>query len=154
MMGVKARADYIDLFNIYGFSISPSMALTRSNIKTDAYLETGGGFPAQFDEQTQFRTVARIGIKGEKDIKDFGRLRIMVDRLHEVSRSNSNITGSIPGWIAFNIDNNSSDNDSTNIALELDKRIDENSLISTMISFKSDDEKWNGLATISYKYGF
>jgi hypothetical protein len=38
--------------------------------------------------------------------------------------------------------------------LELDKRIDENSLISTMISFKSDDEKWNGLATISYKYGF
>jgi len=78
----------------------------------------------------------------------------MVDRSHEVSRSNSNITGSIPGWMAFDIENNSSDNDSTNIALELDRRIDESSLISTMFSFKSNDTGWDNLTAISYKYGF
>jgi hypothetical protein len=78
----------------------------------------------------------------------------MIDRSHEVSRSNSNITGSVPGWIAFDIENNASDNDSTNIALELDRRIDESSLISSMVSFKSDDKKWNKSIAISYKYGF
>ncbi|MBT7315142.1 MAG: autotransporter domain-containing protein, partial [Thiotrichales bacterium] len=123
-------------------------------IKTNAYLETGGGFPVKFDKQTQFRTVAKVGLRGEKDIQNVGRLRVMVDRSHEVSRSNSNITGSIPGWMAFDIENNSSDNDSTNIALELDRRIDESSLISTMFSFKSNDTGWDNLTTISYKYGF
>ena len=154
MTGFKVRADYMDLFNINGFSISPSIGLTRSNIKTNAYLETGGGFPVKFDKQTQFRTVAKVGLRGEKDIQNVGRLRVMVDRSHEVSRSNSNITGSIPGWMAFDIENNSSDNDSTNIALELDRRIDESSLISTMFSFKSNDTGWDNLTTISYKYGF
>ena len=154
MTGFKVRADYMDLFNINGFSISPSIGLTRSNIKTNAYLETGGGFPVKFDKQTQFRTVAKVGLRGEKDIQNVGHLRVMVDRSHEVSRSNSNITGSIPGWMAFDIENNSSDNDSTNIALELDRRIDESSLISTMFSFKSNDTGWDNLTTISYKYGF
>jgi len=154
MTGFKVRADYMDLFNINGFSISPSIGLTRSNIKTNAYLETGGGFPVKFDKQTQFRTVAKVGLRGEKDIQNVGRLRVMVDRSHEVSRSNSNITGSIPGWMAFDIENNSSDNDSTNIALELDRRIDESSLISTMFSFKSNDTGWDNLTAISYKYGF
>lgn len=154
MTGFKVRADYMDLFNINGFSISPSIRLTRSNIKTDSYLETGGGFPVKFDKQTQFRTVAKVGLRGEKDIQNIGRLRVMIDRSHEVSRSNSNITGSIPGWIAFDIENNSSDNDSTNIALELDRRIDESSLISTMVSFKSNDKGWDNLTAISYKYGF
>lgn len=154
MTGFKVRADYMDLFNINGFSISPSIGLTRSNIKTNAYLETGGGFPVKFDKQTQFRTVAKVVLRGEKDIQNVGRLRVMVDRSHEVSRSNSNITGSIPGWMAFDIENNSSDNDSTNIALELDRRIDESSLISTMVSFKSNDTGWDNLTAISYKYGF
>ena len=154
MTGFKVRADYMDLFNINGFSISPSIGLTRSNIETDTYLETGGGFPVKFDKQTQFRTVAKVGLRGEKDIPNVGRLRIMVDRSHETSRSNSNITGSVLGWTTFDIENNSSDNDSTNIALELDKRIDENSLVSTMASFKSDDKKWNKSIAISYKYGF
>jgi len=154
MTGLKVRADYMDLFNINGFSISPAIGLTRSSIKTNAYLETGGGFPVKFNKQTQLRTVARIGLRGEKDIQNVGRLRVMVDRSHEVSRSNSNITGSIPGWMAFDIENNSSDNDSTNIALELDRRIDESSLISTMFSFKSNDTGWDNLTTISYKYGF
>jgi probable HAF family extracellular repeat protein len=154
MTGFKVRADYMDLFNINGFSISPSIGLTRSNIETDTYLETGGGFPVKFDKQTQFRTVAKVGLRGEKDIQNVGRLRIMVDRSHETSRSNSNITGSVLGWTTFDIENNSSDNDSTNIALELDKRIDENSLVSTMVSFKSDDKKWNKSIAISYKYGF
>ena len=154
MTGFKVRADYMDLFNINGFSISPAIGLTRSSIKTNAYLETGGGFPVKFNKQTQLRTVARIGLRGEKDIQNVGRLRVMVDRSHEVSRSNSNITGSIPGWMAFDIENNSSDNDSTNIALELDRRIDESSLISTMFSFKSNDTGWDNLTAISYKYGF
>ena len=154
MTGLKVRADYMDLFNINGFSISPAIGLTRSSIKTNAYLETGGGFPVKFNKQTQLRTVARIGLRGEKDIQDIGRLRVMIDRSHEVSRSNSNITGSVPGWIAFDIENNASDNDSTNIALELDRRIDESSLISSMVSFKSDDKKWNKSIAISYKYGF
>ena len=154
MTGFKVRADYMDLFNINGFSISPSIGLTRSNIETDTYLETGGGFPVKFDKQTQFRTVAKVGLRGEKDIQNVGRLRIMVDRSHEASRSNSNITGSVLGWTTFDIENNSSDNDSTNIALELDKRIDESSLVSTMVSFKSDDKKWNKSIAISYKYGF
>ena len=154
MTGFKVRADYMDLFNINGFSISPAIGLTRSSIKTNAYLETGGGFPVKFNKQTQLRTVARIGLRGEKDIQDIGRLRVMIDRSHEVSRSNSNITGSVPGWIAFDIENNASDNDSTNIALELDRRIDESSLISSMVSFKSDDKKWNKSIAISYKYGF
>lgn len=154
MTGVKARADYMDLFNVGNFSVSPSIGLTRSSVKTDAYLETGGGFPAQFDKQTLFRTVARIGIKGEKDIKDFGRLRIMADHFYETSSSNSSITGSIPGWTSFNIDSNHSNNDSSKIAFELDQRIDKDSLLSTMVSFKSDDEKWNNLTAISYKYGF
>jgi len=154
MNGFKLRADYLNYSNFHKFSISPSLSITRSMVKTDSYTENGGGFPAQFNTQKQYKTTIKAGVTAERELDKIGTLRIMIDRLHESSRSNSNISGSVTGWMAFDIENNLSDDDETRIAFELDKRVDKNSKLSTLISFKSDENSWNNLMAISYKYGF
>jgi len=103
---------------------------------------------------TVWQTIIKAGVTAERELDKIGTLRIMIDRLHESSRSNSNISGSVTGWMAFDIENNLSDDDETRIAFELDKRVDKNSKLSTLISFKSDENSWNNPMAISYKYGF
>ena len=150
---LKLRSDFIDLFQLGDFAVTPSVSLSRTKLDIDAFTETGGGFPAQFDKQTKYMTEFRAGVAAEKRFDKNGKLRVLLDRYEETSRSNSNVTGQVIDWVEFDINDSSSQESRTRLGLELDTKMSNDLTVSTLFSSSYSDGDWDRSAAISFKFG-
>ena len=150
---VKLRADYLNAFSYADFSITPSVSYTQTKTHIDSYTEAGGGFPAQFDEQTKRTTELRLGLSAVKKIEN-GTLRILLDRYKELSRDNSNISGEVIDWMYFDLEDTSKKQDRNRFGVEFDKKLDNDLIMSVLVSSSSTGDYIDKAAAISFKYGF
>ena len=86
--------------------VTSSFGMAHYDTRRAAYTETGASFNASYNEMRTSRTVATLGVTGEFDIRENGRLSLGVGVDHEVNPERPRLTGSsdIPGLVSFNID--------------------------------------------------
>lgn len=66
----KLRFDWLNAVSLGDAAFTPYLALSRTLAKTDAYVETGGSFPATHDEASEHATIARLGVDGAYKLND------------------------------------------------------------------------------------
>ena len=152
-LSFKFRTDWLNAFTLEDFSISPSFSITNHKTVIDAYTETGGGFPSNYDKQIKKITEIKLGLSATKRI-DNGSVRILLDRYEEIDRNNSRISGEVLDWMAFDLEDTSAQSDRTRIGFEIDKNLDKDFLLSFLASASSINGDLDKAAAISLKYGF
>ncbi|MDQ0423129.1 putative HAF family extracellular repeat protein [Peteryoungia aggregata LMG 23059] len=66
----KMRIDWLNAVSLGDAAFTPYLALSRTLAKTDAYVETGGSFPASHDAVSEHATIARLGVDGVYRLND------------------------------------------------------------------------------------
>jgi uncharacterized membrane protein len=66
----KMRIDWLNAVTLGDAAFTPYLALSRTLAKTDAYVETGGSFPASHDAVSEHATIARLGVDGVYRLND------------------------------------------------------------------------------------
>jgi probable HAF family extracellular repeat protein len=87
----------------YGFRVTPQTLITpmasyewvRSNL--DAYTETGGTFPAQFDDRTLDDSYARVGVKVKQTVSAVLDLDFDANYVVRLSSTDNPVSGSLIG---------------------------------------------------------
>lgn len=70
MLSGKVRVDWLNALTLGDAAFTPYLALSRTLAKTDAYRETGGGFPASHNAVSENATIARLGVDGVYKLND------------------------------------------------------------------------------------
>lgn len=70
MLSGKVRVDWLNALTLGDAAFTPYLALSRTLAKTDAYRETGGGFPASHNAVSENATIGRLGVDGVYKLND------------------------------------------------------------------------------------
>jgi Autotransporter beta-domain len=101
-VALRARIDWKDISKLGQFSLSPYAAYTWSETKLDAYTETGGGLPQQFDSTTWRVQDIRMGAAAKTSLSANTDLRLALEAAHRFDSNTGGVTGpsiNLPGQI-------------------------------------------------------
>lgn len=102
MTGLLVRAGWKSLLD-ENTSVIPFASYSWTEVEIDAYAETGGGFPAQFDSRKDTAEVLKLGIEGEKRVCQSASLWGQVAFGHRIDNDSDGITGSVIGLMDFTL---------------------------------------------------
>ncbi|MDO5895523.1 autotransporter domain-containing protein [Agrobacterium sp. Azo12] len=105
----RVRFDWLDAFKLQDTSMTPYTSLTYAHSRMDAYTETGGGFPARFDESTDHATVWRLGVDGVTPLNDQFRVLTRGEVAYRFEDKTAGTTGEIIGLSGFSFDGQDTD---------------------------------------------
>ena len=66
-------------------------------LKTDGYTETGGGFPAVFNESSETISDWRLGFDADYEINDKNRILYTLEGVNRTSNSGNGVSGNVIG---------------------------------------------------------
>ena len=98
--GAKLRFDWLNAFSANDWNFTPYTSLTYTRSKLDAYTETGGGFPASFNEVKDHNTVLRIGLDGVHSLTNDIRLLTRAEAAYRFEDETAATSGTITGLSA------------------------------------------------------
>jgi probable HAF family extracellular repeat protein len=97
----KLRLDWLNAATISDWNLTPYASLTYARSKLDAYTETGGGFPASFNEMRDHSTVVRAGIDGVHTLDNNIRLLARGEAAYRFEDETAATSGTIIGLSGF-----------------------------------------------------
>lgn len=126
---LRARLDWLDAATFGSTSINPfaSVALGRTHL--DGYTETGGAFPARFDDQDNTMREVRLGVTAVTEITQALTLSTTLEAVHR-SGDNPGSSGSVPGIFGFDLGGGDLSRNWVRAGAEIDYRVGDNALIS------------------------
>jgi probable HAF family extracellular repeat protein len=147
---LRLRADLNDLWHLGGTSFTPYLALTATDTTTDGYTESGGGFPARFDAQTQRGLEARLGVAGTFNLNSSTRVRGTVEAIQRLESDTPRVSGQVLGLFSFNQSGASDGKDWVRVGVDVDHAIEKNKLLSLSLHAAStgDDPQVSGAVTL------
>lgn len=101
--GLRARLDWDDALAFGQVSLTPYADLSHSETRTDAYTETGGGFPVAYDARTNKATELRIGANASRPLAGTMRLIGIVEAAHLFQENQADTRGQVVGLFSFDI---------------------------------------------------
>ena len=99
----KLRFDWLNAVSIQDTKFTPYASFTYIQSHMDGYTETGGSFPARFDDVNEHATIARIGLDTVTDITDHLRLTGKAEAAYRFEKQTSAVGGSIIDVTGFNL---------------------------------------------------
>ncbi len=121
--GLRARLDWEDLLQLADARLSPYADLTYSRATVDAYSETGGGFPARFEQRRETATELRLGVNAEKPLADAVSLVGMLEAAHRFERHGARTQGEIIGLFDFDVEGHRNQRDWLHAAIGVQGRL-------------------------------
>ena len=100
--GLRARLEWDAAVQAGAASISPYADLSYMETKIDGYTETGGGFPATFNESKEDATELRLGLNANKPVNGNTNVVGLVEAAHRFDNDGVNVSGTVVGLSAFN----------------------------------------------------
>ncbi len=97
--GFRGRLQWENAFN----NVSPYAELSWSRACIDGYAESGGPFPASFDDQCGSETLARYGIDASVPVTDRVRVTATLEGVHRIGGSAGVTSGEVNGLGAFSM---------------------------------------------------
>lgn len=149
---LRLRGDWSNLTSLYGLDVSPYLAYTHAESRLDGYTETGGALPIAFAAQKQTSDELRAGVTLLSRLSEQTDLRFPLELAH---RSNgSTVVAGVAAATPFSFVNTGSTQDWGRSGIELDHRLDNQTVLNGAALFASrgGDSSW--LATIGLRHAF
>ncbi|EKF59318.1 extracellular repeat-containing protein, HAF family [Agrobacterium albertimagni AOL15] len=102
-LGFRARLDWLDSFEVQSVAFTPYASFTHLATKTDGYAETGGSFPARFDETKGASNTLRFGTDARHDLTSAVSLVGRGEIAHRFEDQAPNTRGQILGFSGFDL---------------------------------------------------
>ncbi len=93
----KIRLDWLNAVTLGDAAFSPYIALSRTLARTDAYVETGGSFPATHDAVSEHATIARVGVDGVYRLNDTVTLLARAEAAYRFEEQTSGTSTEVAG---------------------------------------------------------
>lgn len=153
-VALRTRFDWRDALSLGKFALSPYASLTHSRSRQDAYTETGGGFPVQFDARNTRSNEVRLGLSGKLALAERTDLRLMAESVNRLSHSGEQVRGQVIGLYSFDNSIATGQNTWGRLGMEVDYRFAPNALVSASVngSTAGGDAKVGG--SVSVKMAF
>lgn len=101
--GGKVRLDWLNAVTTESWGFTPYSSLTYAHSKLDAYSETGGSFPASFNETREDSTVLRAGVDGVYALNDKVNLLTRAEAAYRFEQEAAGTSGTIIGLSGFDL---------------------------------------------------
>lgn len=101
--GLRARVDWDNALSFKQFGLTPYADLSHSETRTDAYSETGGGFPVAYDARTNTSTELRVGTNASRPLAGTMRLISTIEIAHLFQARQADTRGQVVGLFGFDV---------------------------------------------------
>jgi probable HAF family extracellular repeat protein len=153
-LALRLRADWNQAWTAGAVALSPYVALTSTRTTRGAYTETGGGFPARFDEQGQSSLESRVGLASSHAINGSTQLRGSLELAHRFDGNGPELKGQALGLFSFNQSGAETRRSWLRAGADLDHRLGRNTVLSFSVHAASRGEDPGLSAALSLRVGF
>ena len=151
----RLRVDAPSLVTFGGFGFAPYASYTVTQTIVGAYTETGGAFPASFNEQEHNATEGRAGITASKDLSAATKLLLTVEAIHRFDGAGPALTGQdITGGVTFNIAGVAPRKDCVRFGFDVDHKLSADTLLNISAHASTVGEAHDVSAAISIRRAF
>jgi uncharacterized protein with beta-barrel porin domain len=151
----RLRVDAPTVATFGGFGFAPFASYTVTQTVVGAYTETGGGFPASFNEQEHNATEARLGVTASKDLSEKTKLLLSVEGIHRFDGAGPSLTGQdVTGGVAFDLPGVAPRADCVRFGFDVDHKLSENTLLNISAHVATVGEAHDVSAAISIRRAF
>ncbi len=151
----RLRVDAPSLVTFGGFGFAPYASYSVTQTTVGAYAETGGAFPASFDEQTHNAQEARLGITAAKDLSAATKLLLTVEAIHRFDGVGPSLTGQdVTGGVSFSLPGVAPRADCVRFGFDVDHKLNENTLLNISAHVATVGEAHDVSAAISIRRAF
>ena len=151
----RLRVDAPSLATFGGFGFAPYASYTVTQTVVGAYTETGGGFPASFDEQEHNATEARLGVTAAKDLSATTKLLLSVEGIHRFDGVGPSLTGQdITGGVSFDLPGTAPRPDCVRFGFDVDHKLSSDTLLNISAHVSTVGEAHDVSAAISIRRAF
>ncbi|WP_180355879.1 autotransporter domain-containing protein [Aliirhizobium smilacinae] len=102
--GAKIRFDWLNAVTVDETAITPYVGFSYAHTKVDAFTETGGSFPVEFDGSSDHSTIARLGADFVRPLNDTVRLLAKAELDYQFESHAAASTGTLTGISDFNLE--------------------------------------------------
>lgn len=153
-LSLRLRVDWLDLFKLKQFRFTPHLSYTLTRIESDAYVESGGGFPVAFNGQSHTTEEIRLGLTGEADISDKTKLRGIFEGVYRIDDSNAGFSGQVIGLFGFSIPGAKNNQEWVRIGAEIEHQIDDNKIITATVFGATRGEDPEVSTAVNFRINF
>jgi uncharacterized protein with beta-barrel porin domain len=151
----RLRVDAPSLATFGGFGFAPYASYTVTQTVVGAYTETGGGFPASFNEQEHNATEGRIGVTASKDLSAATKLLLTVEAIHRFDGIGPALTGQdVTGGVSFNLPGSAPRPDCVRLGFDVDHKLSADTLLNISAHASTVGEAHDVSAAISIRRAF
>jgi len=151
----RLRVDAPSLVTFGGFGFAPYASYTVTQTIVGAYTETGGGFPASFNEQEHNATEGRLGVTASKDLSEKTKLLLSVEGIHRFDGVGPSLTGQdVTGGVSFSLPGTAPRADCVRFGFDVDHKLNENTLLNVSAHVATVGEAHDVSAAISIRRAF
>ncbi len=151
---LRARVDWLYVWGLGDITFTPRAQFSLSYTHMDAYTETGGGFPAHFDERSHTAKEVRLGVRSDKHLSNSATLHADVEAVHRFDDSGPNTHGQIVGLFDFDLPGADLEQDWIRLGLEVDQSIGKNQTLSASLHASSEGQDPSISGAVSFKIAF
>lgn len=151
---IRLRSDWSNIVTLTNLNVSPYLSYTRAESRLDAYSETGGALPIAFVAQKQFTDDLRLGLTLLSRISEQTDLRFPLELTYRNSNSSA-VTGAMLSTpISFSISTPGSGQGWGRAGIELDHRMDKQTVLNggALFASRGGDSSW--LVTVGLRHAF
>ncbi|MEY4379007.1 MAG: hypothetical protein RLZ85_888 [Verrucomicrobiota bacterium] len=151
----RLRVDAPALVTFGGFGFAPYASYSVTQTTVGGYTETGGAFPATFDEQSHNAQEGRIGVTASKDCSAATKLLLTVEAIHRFDGVGPSLTGQdITGGVSFSLPGVAPRADCVRFGFDVDHKLNENTLLNVSAHVATVGEAHDVSAAISVRRAF
>ncbi len=151
----RFRVDAPAVATFGGFGFAPYASYTVTQTVVGGYTETGGAFPATFDEQEHNATEARLGVTATKDLSPATKLLLSVEGIHRFDGVGPALTGQdITGGVSFNLPGSAPRPDCVRFGFDVDHKLSVDTLLNISAHASTVGEAHDVSAAISIRRAF
>jgi probable HAF family extracellular repeat protein len=151
----RLRVDAPALVTFGGFGFAPYASYSVTQTTVGGYTETGGAFPATFDEQSHNAQEGRIGVTASKDCSAATKLLLTVEAIHRFDGVGPALTGQdITGGVSFSLPGVAPRADCVRFGFDVDHKLNENTLLNVSAHVATVGEAHDVSAAISVRRAF
>jgi hypothetical protein len=151
----RLRVDAPTVATFGGFGFAPFASYTVTQTVVGAYTETGGGFPASFNEQEHNATEARLGVTAAKDLSEKTKLLLSVEGIHRFDGVGPALTGQdVTGGVSFDLPGTAPRADCVRLGFDVDHKLSADTLLNISAHVSTVGEAHDVSAAISIRRAF
>jgi hypothetical protein len=151
----RFRVDAPAVATFGGFGFAPYASYTVTQTVVAAHTETGGAFPATFDEQSHNATEARLGVTASKDLSAETKLLLSVEGIHRFDGVGPALTGQdVTGGVSFSLPGVAPRADCVRFGFDVDHKLSADTLLNVSAHVSTVGEAHDVSAAISIRRAF